>query len=234
MRLDRFLSEATELTRSQAKRALRQSEVSVDGETVRDASRQVSDTQDIRWQGSALARIGWRYLMMHKPVGVECSLRPAHYPSVMSLIEIEQIERLHPVGRLDVDTSGLLLISDDGKWTHRVTSPNHACEKRYRATLGETLSAADAARVAKQFAEGIMLNGDEKPTKPATFEAVGESEVIVGVTEGRYHQIRRMLTAVGYTVVTLHRESIGPLALDPELAPGECRHLRPEEVAAFE
>ncbi|MDH4573119.1 pseudouridine synthase [Salinicola acroporae] len=234
MRLDRFLSEATELTRSQAKRALRQLEVSVDGETVRDASRQVSDTQDIRWQGAALTRIGWRYLMMHKPVGVECSLRPAHHPSVMSLIEIEQIERLHPVGRLDVDTSGLLLISDDGKWTHRVTSPSHACEKRYRATLGEILSATDAARVARQFAEGVMLNGDEKPTKPATFEAVGESEVIVGVTEGRYHQIRRMLTAVGYTVVTLHRESIGPLVLDPELAPGECRHLRPEEVAAFE
>lgn len=233
MRLDRFLSEATELTRSQAKRALRQFEVSVDGEVTRDGARQVTDEQEVRWNEERLERIGMRYLMMHKPVGVECSMRPTHYPSVLSLIDIPQLERLHPVGRLDVDTSGLLLISDDGKWTHRVTSPNHACEKRYRATLSEPLSAADAARVARQFAEGVMLNGDEKPTKPATFEAVGESEVVVGVTEGRYHQIRRMLTAVGYTVVTLHRESIGPLVLDPDLAPGECRHLRPEEIAAF-
>ncbi|KFF49144.1 16S rRNA pseudouridylate synthase [Gammaproteobacteria bacterium MFB021] len=233
MRLDRFLSEATELTRSQAKRALRQLEVSVDGEVVRDAARQVSDTQDVRWQGAPLARVGWRYLMLHKPVGVECSLRPAHYPSVMSLIEIEQIERLHPVGRLDVDTSGLLLISDDGQWTHRVTSPNRACVKRYRGEIAEAMSESVAAKVAQQFEKGITLQGEEKPTRPATFERVGPHEVLIGVTEGRYHQVRRMMTAVGYPLTSLHREAIGPLSLDPMLEPGECRHLRPEEIAAF-
>lgn len=233
MRLDRFLSEATELTRSQAKRALRQFEVSVDGEVTRDASCQVSDDQVVRWQGDILERVGWRYLMMHKPVGVECSLRPTHHPSVLSLIDIPQIERVHPVGRLDLDTSGLLLISDDGKWTHRVTSPNRACVKRYRATLGEPLAAGEAERIGEQFAEGVELNGDDKPTRPATFEAVSDTEVLIGVTEGRYHLVRRMLTAVGHTVETLHREAIGPLELDPDLEPGECRYLRPEEIAAF-
>jgi len=233
MRLDRFLSEATELTRSQAKRALRQFEVSVDGEVTRDAACQVTDDQEILWQGQPLERIGWRYLMMHKPVGVECSLRPTHYPSVLSLVDIPQLERVHPVGRLDVDTSGLLLLSDDGKWTHRVTSPNRACVKRYRATLSEPLAALEAERIAQCFAEGVELNGDDKPTRPATFEAVGEAEVLIGVTEGRYHQVRRMLTAVGQVVETLHREAIGPLELDPDLEPGECRYLRPQEIAAF-
>lgn len=233
MRLDRFLSEATELTRSQAKRALRQLEVSVDGETTRDAAIQVEDGQEIRWQGRLLERIGRRYLMMNKPLGVECSLRPAHYPSVLSLIDIPKLERLHPVGRLDVETSGLLLISDDGQWAHRVTSPNRECIKRYRATLAEPLPVERAESVSRRFARGIELNGEEKPTRPATLERLSDTEVLIGVTEGRYHQVRRMLAAVGHPVATLHREAIGPLELDPDLEPGECRHLRPEEIAAF-
>ncbi|WP_251978159.1 16S rRNA pseudouridine(516) synthase [Salinicola avicenniae] len=233
MRLDRFLSEATELTRSQAKRALKLREVSVDDVVVRDGASQVSDTQTVRWQGEVLERIGWRYLMLHKPVGVECSLRPTHHPSVLDLIDIPQLDRLHPVGRLDVETSGLLLISDDGKWTHRVTSPNRACVKRYRATLAEPISDKDAERIARRFEAGLTLQGEDRLTRPATFERISEREVLIGVTEGRYHQVRRMMTAVECPLVQLHREAIGPLELDPDLEPGECRYLRPEEVAAF-
>ncbi len=233
MRLDRFLSESTDLTRSQAKQALRRGEVSVDGEPVRSGALHVDDEQDVLWLGEPIARIGFRYLMMHKPEGVECSLKPTHYPSVLSLIEIEQRERLHPVGRLDVETSGLLLISDDGQWTHRVTTPNRDCLKRYRATLAEPMDEKDAERVTARFKKGVTLEGEDKPTKPATFERLSEQDVLIGVTEGRYHQVRRMMTAVGHSIVSLHRESIGPLELDPDLEPGECRHLRPEEIAAF-
>lgn len=233
MRLDRYLSEATELTRSQAKRVLRLNEVTVDGEIVRDGSRQVSDDDEVRWLGEALSRVGWRYLMIYKPTGVECSLQPTHYPSVMSLIEIPLRDRLHPVGRLDVDTSGLLLVSDDGQWTHRVTAPKRECVKRYRAILAEPMSTDAAVRVAKRFAEGIELHGDEKRTRPASFERLDDYQVLIGVTEGRYHQVRRMLVAVGHPLKSLHREAIGPLELDEDLEPGECRHLTPEEVAAF-
>nr|WP_110687633.1 pseudouridine synthase [Salinicola aestuarinus] len=233
MRLDRFLSESTELTRSQAKQALKRGEVSVDGEPVRSGALHVDDEQKVLWQGKAIARVGFRYLMMHKPEGVECSLKPTHYPSVLSLIEIEQPERLHPVGRLDVETSGLLLISDDGQWTHRVTTPNRDCLKRYRATLIEPMDEASAERVERRFGQGIALDGEEKPTKPATFQRLDDHDVVIGVTEGRYHQVRRMMTAVGYPLASLHREAIGPLELDPDLEPGECRHLRPEEIAAF-
>ncbi|GHB08721.1 pseudouridine synthase [Salinicola rhizosphaerae] len=233
MRLDRYLSEATELTRSQAKRVLRLEEVTVNGEPVKDGARQVSDEDDIRWQEEPITRVGWRYLMMHKPVGVECSLRPTHYPSVMELIEIPQRERLHPVGRLDVETSGLLLITDDGQWTHRVTSPNRACLKRYRATLEAPLSDNVARRLKKRFEAGIVLQGEEQATRPATFERLADHEVVIGVTEGRYHQVRRMTAAVGLSIVTLHRESIGALSLDADLEPGECRFLTAEEIASF-
>lgn len=233
MRLDRFLSESTELTRSQAKQALKRNEVSIDGEPVRSGALQVTDEQDVRWQGQRIERVGWRYLMMHKPAGVECSLKPTHYPSVMSLIDIAQLERLHPVGRLDVETSGLLLISDDGKWTHRVTTPNRHCLKRYRATLLEPLDDKSAERITRRFEEGVALDGDDKPTRPARFEWVTQYEVLIGVTEGRYHQVRRMMTAVGHPIDALHREAIGPLELDPDLEPGECRHLTPQEIAVF-
>jgi 16S rRNA pseudouridine516 synthase len=233
MRLDRFLSETTDLTRSLAKKALHREEVSVDGETVKNPAIKVDATSDVRWLGEPLALVGLRYLMMHKPLGVECTRRPGLYPTVLELIDLPKVERLHPVGRLDVDTSGLVLLTDDGQWTHRVTSPKAKCAKVYVATLAEPLEGDAAKQAIEAFAEGIQLDGEDAPTRPAELAMVSTHEARLSLTEGKYHQVRRMFAAIGNHVASLHRESIGPLELDPDLEPGECRMLRPEEIAAF-
>lgn len=233
MRLDKFLCETTELTRSLAKKALHREEVSVDGAIVRNPATQVSDASDVRWLGERLALVGPRYLMLHKPLGVECTTRPGLYPTVLELIDLPKVERLHPVGRLDVDTTGLVLLSDDGQWSHRVTSPRTGCDKVYVATLADPLEGERAEEAVKAFAEGIQLDGENKPTQPAQLVTLSPHRARLTISEGKYHQVRRMFAAIGNRVETLHRESIGPLRLDPDLEPGECRMLRQEEITAF-
>lgn len=233
MRLDKFLSETTDLTRSLAKKALHREEVSVDGHIVKNPATQVSEKSDVRWLDEPLALVGPRYLMMHKPAGVECTTRPGLYPTVLELIDLPKVERLHPVGRLDVDTTGLVLLTDDGQWSHRVTSPRSRCDKVYLVTLAEPLEGEAAQRAMDAFAEGILLDDEEKPTQPAELVLHSPREARLTIREGKYHQVRRMFAAIGNHVEALHRESIGPLHLDPDLEPGECRMLRPEEIAAF-
>lgn len=233
MRLDKFLCETTDLTRSLAKKALHREEVSVDGQAIKNPATQVSELNDVRWLGEPLELVGVRYLMMHKPLGVECTTRPGLYPTVLELIDLPKVERLHPVGRLDVDTSGLVLLTDDGQWSHRVTSPKTRCAKVYRVALAEPLEDEKAEQAASIFAEGIQLEGEEKPTRPAQLTWISANEACLSITEGKYHQVRRMFAAIGCHVEKLHRESIGPLQLDPDLEPGECRMLRAEEIDAF-
>lgn len=233
MRLDKFICETTDLTRSLAKRALHREEVSVDDEVVKNPAIQVSEANDVRWLGERLELVGMRYLMMHKPLGVECTTRPGLYPTVLELIDLPKVERLHPVGRLDVDTSGLVLLTDDGQWSHRVTSPKTRCAKVYRVVLAEPLEGEHVERVTRAFADGILLEGEEKPTRPAQLTSVSANEVRLSITEGKYHQVRRMFAAIGNHVEKLHRESVGPLHLDSDLEPGECRMLRREEITAF-
>lgn len=233
MRLDKFLCETTELTRSLAKKALHREEVTVEGEVIKNPATQVDDSHDVRWLGERLERVGFRYLMMNKPLGVECTTRPGLYPTVLELIDLPKVERLHPVGRLDVDTTGLLLLTDNGKWSHRVTSPRAKCEKVYLATLAEPLEGEAATNAVENFAKGLWLDGEEEPTRPARLDILGPREVRVAITEGKYHQVRRMFAAIGNHVEALTRESIGPLVLDPELDPGECRMLRSDEIASF-
>lgn len=233
MRLDRFLSETTELTRGLARRVLGAGEITVNGEVERKGARHVSEEDLVCWGNEALSLVGLRYVMLHKPTGVECTARRGLYPRVVDLIELPHIERLQPVGRLDVDTSGLLLLSDDGQWSHRVTSPRQRCAKVYRARLARSLEGSEAQHAMERFAEGILLDGDDTPTRPARLECLGAREVRLTIHEGRYHQVRRMLAAVGNHVEVLHRESIGGLVLDPGLAPGQWRELSEAEVALF-
>ncbi|MBZ9556720.1 MULTISPECIES: pseudouridine synthase [unclassified Modicisalibacter] len=233
MRLDKFLCESTDLTRSKAKKALHRGEVTVDGQVVKDASFHVADDDEVHWLEERLVSFGHRYLMMHKPAGVECTTQSGLYPTVLELIELPKVERLHPVGRLDVDTTGLVLLSDDGQWSHRVTSPRAACAKVYLADLVDAFDEPARERASRQFAEGIQLDGEKKPTQPATLEWLTPTAVRIVITEGKYHQVKRMIAAVGNRVGTLHRESIGPLSLDDGLAPGECRHLTLDEIEAF-
>lgn len=234
MRLDRFLSETTPLTRNLAKRALKNGEVELNGKAIKQAATQIDPESDgVTWQGEPLALIGLRYVMLHKPLDVECSARRGLYPRVVDLIDLPKAERLKPVGRLDVDTTGLLLLTDDGQWAHRITSPKHRCAKVYRATLASPLEGPAAQRAVAQVAQGLLLEGEEAPTKPATLNMLSPTAAELTLTEGRYHQVKRMFAALGNRVESLHRVSIGALSLDATLAPGEWRELTAEEIARF-
>lgn len=234
MRLDRFLSETSPLTRSLAKRALKNGEVTLNGEPIKQSATQIDTDKDVVvLNGERLTLVGVRYIMLHKPVDVECNARRGLYPRVIDLIDVPKVERLQPVGRLDVDTTGLLLLTDDGHWSHRVTSPRHRCAKVYIAELAEPMEGAAAEWAIAQVAEGIMLDGEETVTQPATLRLLSPTQAELTITEGRYHQVKRMFAALGNHVNSLHRSSIGDLALDESLAPGEWRELTPEEIALF-
>lgn len=227
MRLDKYLCESTDLTRSQARSVLASGEVTVNGEVIKLGTHVVRDGDDVRWEDEALAPIGLRYIMLNKPAGYECSLRNSQHPSVMDLIDVDKRDRLHTVGRLDVDTTGLILITDDGQWTHRIISPRHRCDKVYLATLAEPLP----ENAEERFTAGILLDGEDKPTLPAVLERVDERRARLTIQEGKYHQVRRMFASLGNHVLTLHRERIGSVVLDADLQPGESRYLKPTEVA---
>ncbi|ASK18922.1 MAG: pseudouridine synthase [Vreelandella alkaliphila] len=234
MRLDRFLSETTPLTRSLAKRALKNGEVTLNGEPIKQSATQI-DTQndEVKFNGETLALVGLRYLMMHKPLEVECTARRGLYPRVIDLIDLPKVERLQPVGRLDVDTTGLLLLTDDGQWSHRVTSPRHRCAKVYIAELAEPMEGSAAEWAINQVEEGLLLDGEETPTQPAVLRFITPQQAELTITEGRYHQVKRMFAALGNHVNALHRRSIGDVVLPDDLAPGEWRELTPEEIASF-
>jgi len=229
MRLDRYLHLATGLSRSQARKLVRERRVSVDGDEVKDPAAQVADSARVYVDGASLTPPASRFLMLNKPPGVICSTSDPSHRTVIDLLPPEETEGLHIAGRLDIDATGLVLLSDDGQWIHRVTSPRHKQPKVYRATLAEPL-VEDAE---KHLVRGIFLKGENKRTLPADLERITPTQMRITVTEGRYHQVKRMFAALGNRVVGLHRERIGTIRLDPGLAPGEYRRLTDEEIAAF-
>lgn len=228
MRLDKFITECTELTRSQAKRALILGEVQVNGSLQRDASYKVQPADEVFWQEQRLRLRGQRYIMLHKPEGYICSTVGEVHESVLALLQVDKRQSLHIAGRLDVDTTGLVLITDDGQWSHRVTSPKRLCEKRYQVQLADPLSGDEVAH----FAAGIQLHNEDKPCLPARLEVLGTHQAQLWLQEGKYHQVKRMFAALGNRVVALHRDQIGAIRLDPALAPGQWRYLTVEEIAA--
>lgn len=230
LRLDRLLCEATGLTRSLARRAIVGGEVTLNGLPLRKADLHVAPDAPILYRGQPLAApAGPRYFMLHKPLGVVCATRDGRHRTVINLLDLPDKDGLHPAGRLDIDTTGLVLITDDGDWSHRITHPRRHCAKVYRVELEGPLDEAAARRLRDG---GIELDGERRPTAPAQVERLDERTIRLTIHEGKYHQVKRMLAAVGNGVVGLHRERIGPLPLDPALAPGEYRALTAEEVAA--
>ena len=229
MRLDKFIAQATGLSRKQVHKLIRKGEVTVDGEVLRDSAGKVHSDQQIELDQQPLRLRGPVYLMLNKPLGVVCSTEDYDHETVLDLLPFELQQGVHPAGRLDIDTTGLVLLTDDGQWSHRVTSPKHGCSKRYRVELAEPLR-ADAA---ERLAEGLMLRGETKPTLPAELIVDCPTEVQLLIQEGRYHQVKRMFAALDNRVVELHREAIGALELDPELEPGEFRELSEDEIALF-
>lgn len=228
MRLDKFIGNSTDWSRSQIQRALKRGEIQVNGVTARLASQSVSEQDQVTLDGTPVATPAPRYLMLYKPEGVICARTDSDQPCVMDLITNNHKQGLQIVGRLDKDTTGLLLFTDDGQWNHRITSPNRRCPKTYRVVAAE----AFAPGTAERLAAGVQLHNEKQPTLPAQFEALDSHTALVTVYEGRYHQVKRMFAALGNRVVGLHRQSVGGIALDPQLAPGDWRTLTPEEVAS--
>lgn len=226
MRLDKYLARSTGLSRKEVKRLLHADEVQVNGVLERDPSRHVLETDQVTLDQTPLARPEPRYLMLHKPEGFVCATDDPTHPTVLTLVELPRAEALHIAGRLDIDATGLVLLTDDGKWSHRATSPRHKTGKVYRVTTADPIpaTAVDA------FARGLQLKEERFPTKPAELELLGEREARVTLHEGRYHQVKRMFAALGNRVETLHRERIGAIELDDSLFPGEYRPLTDAEI----
>ncbi|RTE87734.1 MULTISPECIES: 16S rRNA pseudouridine(516) synthase RsuA [Gammaproteobacteria] len=229
MRVDRFLSEATGMSRKEATRTLHREEVEVNGRVEKKGAAKIKTTDEVTWNGVKLELMGPTYLMMNKPAGCVCANDdPTHLP-VLSYLELPNLDKVHTVGRLDLDTTGLLLITNDGQWSHRITSPKRKCAKVYRAWLADPVEES----YKEAFQKGIQLNGEQQLTAPAEVEFVNEQEVLVTLYEGKYHQVKRMFAALGNKVEALHREQVGELKLDPELQEGEYRALTAQEVALF-
>ncbi|CAM4032248.1 pseudouridine synthase [Psychrobacter arenosus] len=234
MRLDKFISKATELSRKEAKRALHALEITVNDEVIRDGSVHVDELNDeVMWAGEPLSvATGNRYILLYKPEGFECTLKPKEYPIVTELIAVPELTSLRIAGRLDVDTTGALLLSDDGSWLHRVTSPKHQHAKVYKLTLAEAMDEAAQANAVAKIAQGILLDGDYEPTKPATLEFIDETHARLTLTEGKYHQVKRMMGYFGNKVTELHRATVGEITL-AGLEKGDSRFLTEAEVASF-
>ncbi|RRN01034.1 16S rRNA pseudouridine(516) synthase RsuA [Bibersteinia trehalosi] len=230
MRLDKFIAENTGLTRSQAAKELKAGLITVNGEIVKAGAIKISQQDAIYYDGE---RLEWvetgQYFMLNKPQGCVCSHDDGDYPTVFQFFDYPLSSRLHTAGRLDVDTTGLVLLTDDGKWSHRITSPKHHCEKTYLVTLADPIEDFYAPKLR----EGILLRGEKTPTLPAEMEILDDYNLNLTISEGRYHQVKRMFAALGNKVVALHRWRIGEIILDETLEEGEFRALNKQEIGGF-
>jgi 16S rRNA pseudouridine516 synthase len=178
------------------------------------------------------------YLMLHKPAGTECSRKPSTYPSIYTLLPAPLRQRpqkgatdgVQAVGRLDQDTTGLLLLTDDGQFIHRMNSPRRHVPKVYEVTARHPVD----DRQVQRLLQGVVLDDDPQPVRAAACEATGERGLRLTLTEGKYHQVKRMIAAVGNRVEALHRSRIGGLELPADLAPGHWRWLGPAELDALQ
>jgi 16S rRNA pseudouridine516 synthase len=226
MRLDQRVATFSHYSRSEVKKLIRAGAVQVDGEIERNASRQVEYTHQIILEGQELAGKAETYLMLNKPVGVVSAHKDDEHKTVISLIDLPNRQQLTIAGRLDKDTTGLVLLSTDGSWAHRIMSPKHQKAKVYLVDLLAEISTSQL----QQLRDGILLRGETDKTRPANAEKLSNKKIRLTIYEGKYHQVKRMLAAVGNKVLRLHREQMGDIKLDSSLAPGEWRYLTNEEV----
>ncbi len=227
-RLDKWIASQSTYSRSETVKLIRGGRVTVDGVVCRDAARKVEETAAVTVAGEALTYRRCVYLMMNKPAGVLCVSRDPRVKTVVDLLPPElQRKGLFPAGRLDKDTVGLVLLTDDGELAHRLISPKKDILKRYLVRLDGPITEEHC----RAFAGSIVL-ADGTPCRPAQLRVVedgNEPLCEIGITEGRYHQIKRMFGTVDRGVTWLKRISMGPLVLDAALAEGEARHLSDDE-----
>ncbi len=232
LRLDKYLADAGVGTRSQVKQMIRKGQIAINGEPVKKPDQKVDGEKDkIEVMGKEIRYQKYRYLLLHKPSGYVSATEDKKEQTVLSLLPEELRKDLFPVGRLDKDTEGLLLLTNDGALAHRLLSPKKHVNKTYYALVQGRVTDEDQAA----FLQGVDI-GDEKDTLPAQLEileAAEESRILLTIQEGRFHQVKRMFEARGKKVVYLKRISMGPLALEEGLKPGDYRELTEEEQEAL-
>lgn len=233
LRLDKLLADMGVGTRSEVKQMIRKGQVCINGETAKKPEQKVDTGSDlVEVQGKAVSYRRYRYFLLHKPAGCVSATEDAREKTVLSLLPKELQKDLFPVGRLDKDTEGLLLLTNDGDLAHRLLSPKKHVDKTYYARIQGVVTDEDA----KAFSEGVDI-GDEKRTLPANLEIIKsdeESEILLTIHEGRFHQVKRMFEARGKKVVYLKRMTMGPLKLEQELEIGTYRELTRAELEALE
>ncbi len=235
MRLEDILFSQGFGTRRVCAGLIQQGHVTVNGEVQTDSGEfYAPEGLQFTVQGADWAFHEKAYVLLHKPAGTECSQKPSTWPSIYTLLpaplrqrpQKAAVQGVQAVGRLDQDTTGLLLLTDDGIFIHRMSSPKHHVPKVYEVTTKHPITPEMVA----QLLSGVVLDDDPKPVKAAACEAVGELHLRLTLTEGKYHQVKRMLAAVGNRVEGLHRSQIGALVL-ADLAPGQWRFLTAEDLA---
>ena len=231
IRLDKYLSEMGEGTRSQIKEMARKGRIAVNGAVEKKADRKVSPSEDrVTVDGRDVSYAAYEYYMLHKPQGVVSATEDKVHTTVVDLIEERRRNDLFPVGRLDIDTEGLLILTNDGEMAHRLLAPKSHVDKVYFAKIEGTLP-VDAV---EQMKKGITLE-DGTVTLPADLKVMegaedDAAEVLLTIHEGKFHQVKRMFESIGCHVVYLKRLSMGPLELDEKLKPGEYRPLTEQEI----
>lgn len=229
LRLDKYLAEMNLGTRSEVKKLITKGQIQVNGTIVKKPEFKLDPIRDrVQYQDREITYVTYEYYMLNKPSGVISATEDKRDTTVIDLIESRQRKDLFPVGRLDKDTEGLLLITNDGALAHRLLSPKKHVDKTYYAKICGEVTKEDI----EIFEKGVCI-GDEKLTLPAKLvilKSGAESEIELTIQEGRFHQVKRMFQAVGKEVVYLKRLSMGGLSLDPSLKPGEYRKLTKEEM----
>lgn len=228
MRLDRFVSNLPRFNRADARLLLAAGRLRVDGAVVRDARYEVREFSRIELDDELLqAGKPARYFMLNKPAGVVSATEHGEHRTVLDLLDEPDKHELHIGGRLDLTTTGLLVLTNDGLWSRRLTEPRSRLGKVYRVSTEQPIT----AEYAEVFARGLYFAYENLTTLPAELEILGSREALLTLHEGRYHQVKRMFGHFQNKVIGLHRERMGPLQLDPQLAPGQYRALSAAEIA---
>jgi 16S rRNA pseudouridine516 synthase len=229
-RLDRFISEHCQVNRKAVRLFVAQKRIRVDSIIANDVAQQIDRFSRICFDDDVLQANQAHYIMLHKPVGVVCATKDEQHKTVIDLLgeqwSVTDKESLHIVGRLDLNTSGLVLLTNDSRWSERLTSPEHKVEKCYRVTLAKPIN----TEYITAFAQGMYFSYEDITTQPAKLTIVSTYVAQVILTEGRYHQIKRMFGRFRNPVIALHRQSIGQLTLDDSLTSGGNRALLKAEV----
>ena len=230
IRLDKYLADMCLGTRSELKKEIRKGQAIVNGSVIKDPGYALSGTEDVTFKGETVLYEEMVYYMLNKPAGVITATKDASQKTVLDLVDISRKKDVFPVGRLDKDTEGLLLLTNDGGLAHRLLSPKHHVDKTYFARVSGRLVQADI----DAFARGVYIMSEDYTALPAKLEILAsgdDSEALVTVQEGKFHQVKNMFDALGNEVLYLKRLSMGPLVLDETLAPVEYRRLTDEETA---